>query len=99
MPVPLFASISVNSGFWNIYLPALYVSEYSANIHLDFRKCFINCPFTAFQRERRMSTQSGDSVDGTCCLTEEERETFLAEGLPLPNTVPFTKVIHMRNAQ
>lgn len=43
------------------------------------------------QRERRMSTQSDDSVDGTCCLTEEERETFLAEGLPLPNTVPFTK--------
>ena len=38
MPIQLFSSISVNSGFWNIHLHASQVGEYSVAIHLDFRE-------------------------------------------------------------
>ena len=34
----LFFSISVNSGFRNIYLAALWLGEYLATIRLDFKE-------------------------------------------------------------
>ena len=30
-------------------------------------------------------------------LTEEEKETLKAEGLPIPTTLPLTKVIHIKH--
>ena len=33
----LFFSISVNSGFRNIYLATLWLGKYFATIHLDFK--------------------------------------------------------------
>ena len=36
--IQLFSSISVNSSFYNIHLQASHIGEYSATIHLDFRK-------------------------------------------------------------
>ena len=34
----LFFSISVDSGFKNIYLAALHLGKYLATIHLDFKE-------------------------------------------------------------
>ena len=34
----LFFSISVNSGFRNIYLPTSWLGKYLATIHLDFKE-------------------------------------------------------------
>ena len=38
IPKQLFFSISVNSGFRNIYLAAWRLSKYLASIHLDFKE-------------------------------------------------------------
>ena len=38
----LFFSISVNSGFRNIYLAASPLGKYSATIHLDFKELLLN---------------------------------------------------------
>lgn len=37
-----------------------------------------------------MFTRTGS--DGKVKLTEEEKETFVSEGLPVPNRIPLTKV-------
>ena len=34
----LFFSISVNSGFWDIYLAASRLGKYLATLHLDFKE-------------------------------------------------------------
>lgn len=55
-------------------------------------KCVHNC----FPQDEKEIVFARNGNDGKVKLTEEEKETFLSEGLPIPNRIPLTKVSELQ---